>query len=116
MSNEMKDRMLLLLTQVDDVKARETALQAEKSRHEAQITQSAADLQRTNDDLDKCRDDSLVLRKQMDDLKNEIFARPDEEVIIKDDAHVPVAGDDQSRESEGKRLWNERARQIKAAS
>lgn len=37
MGNEYKDRMLQLLTSVDDVKASEAALQAERKRHQEQI-------------------------------------------------------------------------------
>ena len=59
MSNEYKDRMLQLLTEVDNVQAKEAALQLERKRHQDQITQSEADLQRTEDDIGHCREEAL---------------------------------------------------------
>lgn len=115
MTDNFKETMLQLLTEVDNVKAREVALQSEKARHEAQITQSSADLERTNDDLEKCREDALALRKQMDVLKNEIFARPDDaEAPVMDDVHTPTDGAPKP-ESEAKRAWREQAKLIRSA-
>jgi hypothetical protein len=85
MSEEMKTKMLQLLTQVDDVKAQEAALQTERKLHQEQIAKSETDLQRTDNDIEECRENALALRRQMEDLKNEIFARPDEEEVIEED-------------------------------
>jgi hypothetical protein len=107
MSNEYKDRMLQLLTQVDDVKAKDGALQLERKRHLDQIAQSETDLRRTEDDIAKCREEALSLRRQMDDLKNEIFAREDvEEVPIVDNSHMVT--EDGSPEQERHRVWKDR--------
>ena len=113
MSNEFKDRMLQLLTAVDEVQAKEAALQTEKARHQAQIAQSEADLRRTEDEIEQCREGALALRRQMDDLKNEIFARPEEEVITIDEAHIPGDGEKHSTKSEGHKLWKDRQRQLR---
>jgi hypothetical protein len=69
MSNEFKDKMLQLLTQVDDVKATEPALQTERKLHQDQIAKSEADLKRTENDIEQCRENALALRRQMDDLR-----------------------------------------------
>ena len=113
MSNEFKDKMLQLLTQVDDVKATEAALHTERKLHQDQIAKSEADLKRTEIDIEQCRENALALRRQMDDLKNEIFARPeDEETIAVDETHVPTEGEHAS-ESERQRAWKNRQRQLR---
>jgi peptidoglycan hydrolase CwlO-like protein len=114
MSNEFKDKMLQLLTQVDDVKATEAALQSERKRHQDQIAQSEADLKRTEDEIAQCRETALGLRRQMDDFKDEIFARQDEEVTLADDGPRTTEADDGlSPASAAKKLWDERARHLK---
>ena len=113
MSNEFKDRMLQLLTAVDDVQAQEAALQSERKRHQEQIAKSEEDLRRTENDIEQCREAALGLRRQMDDLKNEIFARPEEETIIVDDLHVVTDGENVSTESERKKIWDERAKHLR---
>jgi hypothetical protein len=116
MSNEFKDKMLQLLTAVDDVQAKESALQAERKRHLDQIAQSEGDLKRTEDDIAQCREDALVLRRQMDDLKNAIFARPEsegEETIVEDAAHVVTDGANPSSESERQRAWRDRQKALR---
>jgi predicted nucleic acid-binding Zn-ribbon protein len=113
MSNEFKDEMLQLLTQVDDVKATEAALHTERKLHQDQIAKSEADLKRTENDIEQCRENALALRRQMDDLKNEIFARPeDEETIAVDETHVPIEGEHAS-EGERQRAWKNRQRQLR---
>jgi septal ring factor EnvC (AmiA/AmiB activator) len=112
MSNEYKDRMLQLLTAVDDVKASEAALQTERKRHQDQIAQSEADLRRTEDDIAKCRENEARLKRELTDLRDEIFHREDEEVIETDESHVPTE-DGPSPESAAKRAWNDRAAQIR---
>ena len=113
MSNEYKDRMLQLLTQVDDVKAKDGALQLERKRHLDQIAQSEMDLKRTEDDIAQGREDALLLRRQMDDLKNEIFHREDdEEVPVIDNSHIP--NEDGSPESERHRIWRDREKHLQS--
>ncbi len=111
MPNEFKDRMLQLLTAVDDVKASEAAFQTERKRHQDQIAQSEADLRRTEDDIAKCREDESRLKRELTDLRDEIFRREEEEVIETDEAHVPTEGT--SPESAAKKAWNDRAAHIR---
>jgi erythromycin esterase-like protein len=112
MSNEFKDKMLQLLTAVDDVQAKEAALQSERKRHQEQITQSEGDLKRTEDDIGQCRESALALRRQMDDLKNEIFARPEDENIVADEAHV--ATEDGASEGERHKSWKDRQKLLRS--
>ena len=113
MSNEYKDSMLQLLTQVDDVKATEAALQSERKRHREQIAKSQGDLSRTENEIERCRENAMALRRQMDDLKNEIFRREeDEEAITLDPSHTPTE-EGASTEFEGHKLWKARAQHLK---
>jgi septal ring factor EnvC (AmiA/AmiB activator) len=111
MSNEYKDRMLQLLTAVDDVKATEAALQAERKRHQDQMAQSDAALRRTEDDIANCRENEARLKRELTDLRDEIFHR-EEEVIETDGAHIPTE-DGAPTETEAKRAWNERAAHLR---
>jgi hypothetical protein len=115
MSTESHDRMLKILTEVDELKAKEIAIQAERKRHQAQIAQSEADLQRTESDIVNCRDVEARLKKELTDLRDEIFARPeDEEVITKDATHVPTDGEDVKNDTPAKRAWDARAKHLKS--
>jgi hypothetical protein len=107
--------MLQLLTQVDDVKATEAALQSEKARHLEQIAQSEADLRRTESDIANCRENEARLKKELTDLRDEIFARPEdaEEIIQIDEVHVPTDGSAGQKDNTAKRAWDERAKHLK---
>ena len=47
----------------------------------------------------------------MDGLRDELFAREEESIIV-DDAHVPTEGEGQS-DSEAKKAWDARAKYLK---
>jgi hypothetical protein len=49
----------------------------------------------------------------MDGLRDELFAREEEEAIIVDDAHVVTGGENASIDSEAKRAWDARAKHLK---
>ena len=49
----------------------------------------------------------------MDGLRDELFAREEEEAIIVDDAHVVTDGENASIESEAKKAWDARAKHLK---
>jgi chromosome segregation ATPase len=117
MSNEFKDKMLQLLTAVDDVKASEAALQSEKARHQEQIAKSEVDLKRTEADIAQCRETELRLKRELTDLRDAIFARPEnEETIVEDAAHVVTDGSAPSVESDRQRAWKDRQRALKTVS
>ena len=54
----------------------------------------------------------MRLKRELMDLRDEIFARPEEEVIVEDGAHITTEGEGQ-KDSEAKRAWDERARHLK---
>jgi hypothetical protein len=55
------------------------------------------------------RENQLRLKREMDGLRDELFAREDEEAITVDDAHVVTDGETASIESEAKRAWDWRS-------
>ena len=113
MTVEVHDKLIALLTDVDELKSREAALRAEKTRHLEQIVESEGEVSRCNDELSDIRENSLRLKREMDGLRDELFAREEEEDIIVDDAHVVTDGENASIESEAKRAWDARAKHLK---
>jgi hypothetical protein len=77
-----------------------------------QITQSEGDVQKCNDELNDIRENQLRLRREMDGLRDELFAREEEEEII-NDAHVVTDGENSRTDSEAKRAWDARAKHLK---
>ena len=49
----------------------------------------------------------------MDGLRDELFAREEEEAIIVDDAHVVTDGENSQTGSEAKKAWDARAKHLK---
>ena len=102
-----------MLAEVDELKAKEAQLKSEKTRHLEQIAQSEGEVSRCNDELSDIRENQLRLKREMDGLRDELFACEQEEVIIVDDAHVVTDGENASTESEAKKAWNARAKLLK---
>jgi hypothetical protein len=113
MTVEIHDKLIALLAEVDEVKTREAALRAEKTRHLEHIAQSEGEVSRCNDELSEVRENQLRLKREMDGLRDELFAREEEEAITVDDAHVVTDGENASTESEAKKAWDARARHLK---
>jgi chromosome segregation ATPase len=112
MTVEIHDKLIALLAEVDELKSKEAQLKSEKMRHLEQIAQSEGDVQRCNDELSDIRENQLRLRREMDGLRDELFAREEEEAILVDDAHVPSDGEGQ-KDSAAKRAWDARAKHLK---
>ena len=113
MSVEIHDKLIALLAEVGELKNREAQLQSEKQRHLEQIAQSDNDVQKCNDELEDIRENQLRLKREMDGLRDELFAREEEEAIIVDDAHVVTDGENSQTDSEAKRAWDARAKHLK---
>ena len=113
MSVEIHDKLIALLAGVGELKNREVALQADKVRHLEQIAQSESDVKKCNDELEDIRENQLRLKREMDGLRDELFAREEEEAIIVDDAHVVTDGENSQTDSEAKRAWDARAKHLK---
>jgi hypothetical protein len=68
---------------------------------------------RCNDELSNIRENQLRLRREMDGLRDDLFAREEEEAIIVDDAHIVRDGEKSQTDSEAKRAWDARAKHLK---
>jgi chromosome segregation ATPase len=113
MTVEIHDKLIALLAEVDELKDRWAQLKLEKSRHLDLIEQSEREVSRCNDELGEIRENQLRLKREMDDLRDELFAREEEEAIIVDEAHVVTDGENSQTDSEAKRAWDARVKQLK---
>jgi hypothetical protein len=111
MSTESHERMLRILTEVDELKAKEVELQAEMKCHNDQIANAESELRRCGEEVAVIRENELGLKRELTDLRDEIFARP-EEVIVEDASHVPTE-DGAPVETGAHRAWKERAAHLK---
>jgi hypothetical protein len=93
MTVEIHDKLIALLAGVEELKTKEAALKAEKTRHLEQIAQSEGEVGRCNVELDDIRENQLRLKREMDSLRDELFAREEEEAIIVDDVRVVTDGE-----------------------
>jgi uncharacterized coiled-coil DUF342 family protein len=73
MSVEIHDRLIKLLADVDELRAMEATLQAEKVRHQEQIAQSEGDLQKCLEAIRECQENGKLLKSQMDTYRDELF-------------------------------------------
>jgi chromosome segregation ATPase len=113
MSVEIHDRMIKLLSSVEEFKQKEIELKGEKQRHQEQIAASEAEVRRCDEELGDIRDNQLRLRREMDGLRDDLFRPENEEVIVEDAAHVVTDGSAPSAESERQRAWKDRQRALK---
>src|ERR1700722_7670214 len=99
MSVEIHDKLIALLSEVDGFKTKEGELKAEKQRQlEAKAT-AESEVSQCNGELDEVRENQLKLRRQMDGLRDVLFAREDEGTIVMDETNTPTDGE--HVESEG---------------
>ena len=113
MTVEIHAKWITLLAEVDELKSKEAALKSEKQRHLEQIAQSEGEVCRCNDGLSEVRENQLRLKREMDGLREELFACEEEEDIIIDDAHIVTDGENRQTDSEAKRAWDARAKHLK---
>jgi hypothetical protein len=78
-----------------------------------QIAESEGEVSRCNHELSDIRENQLRLKREMDGLRDELFAREEEEAIIVDEAHVVTDGENSQADSEAKRAWDARAKHLK---
>ena len=81
MTVEIHAKLITLLAEVDELKSREAQFKPEKTRHLEQIAQSEIEVSRCNDELDDIRENALRLKREMDNLRDELFARGERELI-----------------------------------
>jgi len=116
MTVEIHDKLIALVADVDELKGKEAQLKSKKTRHLEQIAESEGEVSRCNDELTDIRENQLRLKREMDGLRDELFAREEEEAIIVDDVHVVTDGENSQTDSETKRAWDARAKHLKAGS
>ena len=81
MSVEIHDKLTALLTEVDELKTKETELKSEKQRHLEHIAQSEGEVSRCSGELNDIRENQLQLKREMDGLRDELFAREEVEQL-----------------------------------
>jgi hypothetical protein len=109
MSEEIKDQMLKLLADVDELKAKEAQLQIEKQGHIDQIAKSEEFLRQCEAAITECHDNGKLYKKQMDDYRDQIFGVEE----ATGTAANTEEDNDQGKESSAKRLWNQEAKRHK---
>jgi hypothetical protein len=84
---EIHDRLIALLTDVDELRSKEAALIRRRScAHLGQMAQSEGEVVRCNGELDDVRENQLRLRREMDGLRDVLFTREEDEAIIEEAA------------------------------
>ena len=71
-SVEIHDKLIALLSSVEEFKQKEGELRAEKGRHLEQIAASESEVRRCDGELGDIRENQLRLRREMDDLKEDL--------------------------------------------
>jgi hypothetical protein len=94
-------------------RARRRKSKSEKTRHLEQIAQSESEVSSCNSELCDIRENQLRLKREMDGLRDELFAREEEEAVIVDDAHLVSDSETTAIVSEAKRAWDARAKHLK---
>jgi peptidoglycan hydrolase CwlO-like protein len=113
-SEENRNTMLSILAAVDELRLKEAALQSDKTRLEDQIKAANDELATCRANIEQCHEDSLALRRQMENLKDVIFARPEvEETIVEDAAHIVTDGSIGQKDNPAKSAWDARAKHLK---
>ena len=111
MSVEIHDSLIALLSEVAALKEKEGGLKSERQRQEDAIAAAESEVSR-NGELDDVRENQLRLRRQMDGLRDVLFAREDEGTIVMDETNTPTDGE--HVESEGHQMWKERQKQLRS--
>jgi hypothetical protein len=113
-SVEIHDKLIKLLSSVEEFKQKEAELKSEKRRQLEAIAVAEAEVTRCNAEMEDIRENQLRLRREMDGIKDDLFRREeDEETIVQDEAHTPTDGSVPSTESERQRAWKDRQRTLR---
>ena len=115
MSVEIHDKLIAILSSVEEFKAKESELKAEKQRHQEQIAESEREVSRCNAELEDIRENQLRLRREMDGLKEDLFRRDEgeDETIVQDDTHIVTDGSAPSSETERQKAWRDRQKALR---
>jgi chromosome segregation ATPase len=109
MSVEIHDKLIKLLADVDELKAKEAQLQIEKQSHIDQISKSEEALRQCEAAIRECQEHGKLYKSQMDTYRDELFGITEEAAPRNAEAN----DDEQGKESTAKKLWNQEARRHK---
>jgi hypothetical protein len=76
--DEVRERLVKILNDVDEVHQKEGQHQSEKERLKEQIKKAEDDLLTFDASIKECRDNELLLKGQMDEIHKQLFDRPEE--------------------------------------
>jgi hypothetical protein len=113
MSVEIHDSLIALLAEVASLKEKETALKADKARQQEAISVAEGEVSRIVGELEGIREAQLKAKRSMDGLRDQLFAREEEETIVMDESHVVTDGENPSTESERQRAWKDRQKLLR---
>jgi hypothetical protein len=113
MTVEIHDKLIALLTEVDELKTKEAELKSEKQRQLEHIAQSETKSVAATMKSARFAGSSFDCDAKWKVCVTQLFAREEEEVIIVDDAHVVTDGENRETDSEAKRAWDARAKHLK---
>jgi hypothetical protein len=114
MSDDIRDQMLDILAQVNELREHEAQLVDEKESHREQAKKSEEEFIRCEGEIKELREQEISLKARMVEINGQLFFREEEkEVIEKDNVHVPYDGEGQ-RDTSARQAWQARAAQLKA--
>ena len=107
MTDDIRDDMLKILTQVNELRDKEAQLVQEKEGHMAQQKKSEDEFARCTNEIRELKEREQQLKIDLAEINNQLFYREDE-------PHPEAPPSPQSEpESMAKRLWTEQAKLIK---
>jgi hypothetical protein len=113
MSDDIRDQMLAILAQVNELREHEAQLVDEKESHRDQAKKSEEEFIRCENEIKELREQEVSLKAKMAEINGQLFFREEEkEVIEKDNVHVPYDGEGQ-RDTGARQAWQERAQLLK---
>src|ERR1700722_20493630 len=88
MSDDIKEQMLAILGEVNELREHEAALMEEKEGHRDQAKKSEEEYLRCEGEIKELREQEISLKAKMAEINGQLFFREEEkEVIEKDNAH-----------------------------
>jgi outer membrane murein-binding lipoprotein Lpp len=109
MSDEIREKINSILTQVDELHAKEAQLQAEKIRQQEIAQAAEAEIDRCNAELKEVRANVLDRKAEMEKAHAELFGITEDAA----QASTEASDDEPFKESAAKKLWNAEAKRVK---
>jgi outer membrane murein-binding lipoprotein Lpp len=110
MSDEIRQKINDILTQVEELHKKQASLEEEKQKHLDLIKTSETEIDRINTELKEAHDNVLSSKIEMDEVNHLLFQLPENATP---DPTVEAEDNEQGKESSAKRLWNQEAKRHK---